>query len=97
MAKAVVQFRSPTPNPTVEQAATRLGIAPADIDPEFGVIETDPVAGHYTVLVEEAVAARAAHALEGSADPAEGVFSNPRQEFLGPEGAHGPLDDPPLR
>lgn len=97
MAKAVVQFRSATPHPTVEQAAARLGISPADIDPEFGVIETDPVAGHYTVLVGEAAAARAAQALAGSADPAEGVFANPRQELLGPDDAAGPPDGAPVR
>jgi len=84
MAKAVVQFHFPTPNPTIEQAAGRLGIAPSEIDAEFGVIETDPVAGHYTVLLDAAAAARAAEALKGSADPAEGVFSNPEQELLGP-------------
>ncbi len=97
MDKVVVQFRSPTPNPSVEAAAARLGIAPTDIDPEFGVIQTDPVAGHYTVLVAAAAAARAAAALAGSDDPAEGVFANPEQQFIHPgDGAAAP-DDPERR
>lgn len=98
MAKAVIQFHSATPSPTLAQAAARLGLSLADIDQEFGVIETDPAGGYYTVLVEEAVAARAAAALRGSGDPAEGVFANPEQELLRPgaEAPDGP-GGPPVR
>lgn len=97
MANAVVQFRSPVPRPTLAQAAARLGVSPADLDAQFGVIETDPVGGYYTVLVDTAAAARAAAALRGSQDPAEGVFANPEQELLGPKAvAEGP-DGPPVR
>lgn len=98
MAKAVVQFHSATPAPTLAQAAARLGLSPADLDPEFGVIETDPAGGYYTVLVAEAAAARAAAALGDSRDPAEGVFANPEQALLRPGGdaPEGP-GGPPVR
>ncbi|MFN3287180.1 MAG: hypothetical protein ACK40H_01920 [Sphingomonadaceae bacterium] len=98
MAKVVVQFRSDVASPSIEAAARRLGIDPADIDPEFGVIETDPVARHYTVLVEAAVAAKAAAALAGSDDPAEGVFANPEEQLLDPDPeAPGRPDGPLVR
>jgi len=56
-----------------------------EIDPDFGVIATDPDEGLYTVLVD----ARATNRVETvlatrRPDPAEGIFANPRIEPFGP-------------
>jgi hypothetical protein len=63
----------------------KLELDEEQFDPEFGVVEIDPVQHKYAVLVEEDVAAK----LEGAPD-VEGPFSNPRIEPFGPPQAHGP-------
>jgi hypothetical protein len=64
---------------SVEAAAERLGVDPAQIDREFGVVSIDPEHHLYTVLVDEQ-AASGAEARPG----VEGPFSNPRIEPFGP-------------
>ena len=59
-----------------------LGLTPEEVDPGFGVVNISPAEHLYTILVEEAAAARV-----GDADQVEGVFSNPRIEPYGPPGA----------
>jgi hypothetical protein len=64
---------------TVAAAAERLGIAPEQIDDDFGVVSIDPDQNLYTVLVDERAAAGA-----GGRPGVEGPFSNPRIEPFGP-------------
>ncbi len=64
---------------TVAAAAERLGIDPARIDAEFGVVSIDPERHLYSVLVDE----EAASGAQGRAG-VEGPFSNPRIEPFGP-------------
>jgi hypothetical protein len=64
---------------TVANAAERLGVAPDQIDAEFGVVNIDPEQNLYTVLVDEQAATGA-----GDRPGVEGPFSNPRIEPYGP-------------
>ena len=64
---------------TVGQVAERLGLAPEEIDAEFGVVPIDPDNHLYTVLVEEQASARVA-----GQPGVEGPFANPRIEPFGP-------------
>jgi hypothetical protein len=57
-----------------------LGLAPDEVDPGFGVVPIDPAEHLYTILVDEAAAARVADAPQ-----VEGVFGNPRVEPFGPD------------
>jgi len=64
---------------SVDAAAAQLGVAPADLDRDFGVIPIDPEHHLYSVMVEERASAAAAER-PGTAGP----FSNPRIEPFGP-------------
>ena len=68
---------------TPEAAARRLGVAVACLDPDYGVVPTDPDTGLYAVMLRAALADAVAARLTGG-DPAEGVFANPRIEPFGP-------------
>jgi hypothetical protein len=71
--------------PTLAEAAQTLGVDLADLDPDFGVIPTDPDNGLYTVRVSAEAAPRAQRALERRGiGGAEGVFSDPRIAPFGP-------------
>lgn len=81
----MVQFRHDGPAPSLAEAARLLGVEASKLDPEFGVVATDPDAGLYTVLVDPEVADAVRKRLaERGAGEAEGVFSNPRIEPFGP-------------
>lgn len=58
---------------TLEAVTKRLGLAPEEVDPDFGVVAVDPARGLYVILVEATVAASLA-----DAEVVEGVFANPR-------------------
>lgn len=64
---------------SLHAAAERLGVAPGDLDPDFGVIPIDPEQHLYSVMVEERASAAAAER-PGTAGP----FSNPKIEPFGP-------------
>ena len=66
---------------SLADAAARLGLAPDDLDAEYGVVPVDPDNQLYSVLVDEA-AGEAARGREG----VRGPFSNPRIEPFGPPG-----------
>lgn len=89
MDRVMFQFKDSGPAPSLQDVAKRFGVRVEDLDPEFGVIGTDPAAGLYCVMIDSRAAATAEAALQAQTattqrDPAEGVFSNPRIEPFGP-------------
>jgi hypothetical protein len=83
--KVMLQFRHAGPAPSTAEAAALLDLRLEEIDPDFGVVTTDPAAGLHTVLIDPAAAARAQARLTArGAGPEEGVFANPRVEPMGP-------------
>jgi hypothetical protein len=58
---------------TLGAAAGRMGVDPAALDADFGVVPIDPDQNLYTVMVEEDAGARGG-----------GPYSNPRIEPFGP-------------
>ena len=85
MAKVMVTLRLQPEQASLPQVRRLLGLAPEEVDRSFGVVNISPAEHLYTILVEEAAAARV-----GDADQVEGVFSNPRIEPYGPpEGDQG--------
>jgi hypothetical protein len=85
MARVMVTVRLPPEQATLEEVRRRLGLAPEEVDPAFGVVNISPAEHLYTILVDEEAAARVA-----GADPVQGVYSDPRIEPFGPpEGEPG--------
>jgi hypothetical protein len=64
---------------TLDKVAERLGLAPEEIDADFGVVPIDPDKHLYTVLVDEQASSRVA-----GQPGVEGPFANPRIEPFGP-------------
>jgi len=64
---------------TLEAAARKLGLEERELDPDFGVVEIDPAAHRYTVLVDEGAAEQASRV-----PGVEGPYANPRIEPFGP-------------
>ena len=67
--------------PSLAEAAKLLGVAPADIDPAFGVVPVDPQRGLYAVQV--AVGRGAPRSAEPG-KPYAGPWANPRIVPFGP-------------
>jgi len=85
MPKVMIQFQHDGDEPSLQDIARRFAVEPDQIDPDFGVIATDPDAGLYTILVEEHIRVEILRQLgRASEDPAIGEFSNPRIEPFGP-------------
>ena len=80
MARMMVTLRLDPAQATLPAVMGILGLAADEVDPGFGVVPIDPAAHLYTILVDEAAAARVADAPQ-----VEGVFGNPRVEPFGPE------------
>jgi hypothetical protein len=84
---AMVQLQLPEGRPSLAEAAGLLGIEPAELDPEFGVIGTDPERGLYAVRIAAGAVPRAEAALAlREPTPAEGLFSDPPIESMDPSG-----------
>ena len=56
-----------------------LGLEQGAVDESFGVVNISPAEHLYTILVDEATAARVR-----GAEPVRGVYANPRIEPFGP-------------
>ena len=85
MGKVMIQMAFADGKPTLAEAAKALGLEESELDPEFGVIETDSVRHLFALRVEETAASRAAAAIRARASgDAEGVFSDPKIAPFGP-------------
>lgn len=83
--KVMLQFRHAGQTPSLEQVCRLFDLETAEVDPDFGVIATDPSDNLYTVLIDERSVRRVQSALASrQSDPAEGVFANPKIEPFGP-------------
>ena len=67
--------------PTLVEIQKMFGLTDKDVDVSFGVVEVDPQAQVYTILVEESGAAKVRSNNEVKV---EGPFSNPRIDTFGP-------------
>ncbi len=85
MADMMLQFHHDGGKPTLEKGWELFGLAPEDVDQDYGVTTTDPRAGLYVILIkpgaEEKVRVKLA---QRAHHPAEGIFGNPRVEPTAP-------------
>lgn len=80
MPRVMVTLRLDPSQATLPEVSGLLGLQPEEVDRGFGVVPINPAERLYTILVDEAAAARIADAPQ-----VEGVFGNPRIEGFGPE------------
>ena len=77
--KALVQFKHVGPPPSLAETANALGVLVEELDATYGVTPIDAAAGLYSVLVNDAAAARVEAALNArEKDPAEGIYEIPQ-------------------
>ena len=79
MPRMMVTLRLDPERASLPEVLGLLGLAGDEVDPAFGVVNISPAEHLYTILVDEAAAARIA-----GAPAVEGVFGNPRIEPYGP-------------
>jgi hypothetical protein len=79
MPRVMVTLRLDPGQATLPEVRDLLGLAAEEVDADFGVVNISPAEHLYTILVDEAAAARVADAPQ-----VEGVFANPRIEPFGP-------------
>ena len=81
MPRVMVTLRLAPEQASLAEVRDLLGLTPDEVDPAFGVVNISPAEHLYTILVDEAAAARVA-----GAPQVEGAFGNPRIEPFGPPG-----------
>jgi hypothetical protein len=81
MAKVMLTIQRQEGPPQLEEIQIKYGLTDDEIDPQFGVVEIDPVDGTYTILVEETAAAKIS---DSEGWKVQGPYSNPRIEPFGP-------------
>jgi hypothetical protein len=79
MAKVMVTLRLDPQQASLDGVRRLLGLDEAEVDAGFGVVNISPSERLYTILVDEAAAARVQ-----DAQVVEGVYGNPRVEPFGP-------------
>jgi hypothetical protein len=79
MSKVLLSVTRPPSEASLAAVKRDLGLSDEEIDAEFGVVNIDPKADRYAVLVEESAAERV-----GKQPGVEGPFANPRIEPFGP-------------
>ena len=87
MAKLMFQFRSKGRCPTLDEFCKMFDLRPEEVDPEFGIVQTDSVEGLCTALVDESAQIRVKAKLKlmgADTDLAVGFFANPPIEPFGP-------------
>ena len=75
MAKYMMTLQLDPSEANLTAVSRRLNLKEDEIDPNFGVVNIDPVQNLYTILVDEAVATK----LQGS-EGIKGPYSNPKIE-----------------
>jgi len=87
MSKVMMTIGTAGRSPSVEDIKQQFNLDDDEIDPDFGVVEIDPDANLYTVLVEEQAAAKVQPTREWTT---AGPYANPRIAPFGPpEGGEG--------
>jgi hypothetical protein len=74
----LVQVRLPA-GAALEDAVRKLGLAPDEVDRDYGLVPTDPEHGSFVLLVTAAAGERI-----GILPGVSGPYSNPRIEPYGP-------------
>lgn len=81
MAKVMMTIHAPAGAPTLPEIIQQYGLQAGEIDEEFGVVEIDPDAHSYTILVEP----EAAQKIQPNTQwDTKGPFSNPKIEPFWP-------------
>jgi hypothetical protein len=79
MAKQMLTLTREPSRATLESVKEDLGLSDEEVDADFGLVEIDPDAHQYAILVEAPAAERAA-----GKEGVEGPFANPPIEPFGP-------------
>jgi hypothetical protein len=79
MSKLLLTITRDPSEASLDAVKRDLGLEDEEIDADFGVVNIDPKAHRYAVLVEEAAAQRV-----GEEPGVEGPFANPPIEPFGP-------------
>jgi hypothetical protein len=79
MAKQMLTLTRDLPGASLDVVKKELGLSDEEVDADFGLVEIDPDAHRYAILVEEEAASRV-----GGAPGVEGPFANPPIEPFGP-------------
>ena len=74
----LMQIAAKDGRPSLAAAAEQLGLAPADLDADYGVVAVDLMQGHYVVRV------RGDRVPDGYFSAEHGPFSNPKISTFGP-------------
>jgi len=84
MQTLLLQFKHHGSVPSVDEVCRMFNLDVNEIDPQFGVIATNPTEDIYTVLVAVKASERVKNVLATRPNnPAEGIFANPRIEPFG--------------